>query len=114
MWPRPPTPPRAISRIRTSAIVPTRKETVAASIEPTVLPRRELIGACMPTRQPAPTPNRTARPRLIARRPRSLGLQPVLADTDVDGQRRIVLPHAAHLALDQLARGVRFRRWPFE
>ncbi len=39
------------------------------------------------------------------RQPRgSLGLQPVLPDADVDRQRRLALPHADHLALDQLGR----------
>ena len=47
--------------------MPTRNENVAAWAVPTVRPRRELIGACMPTRQPAATPSSTARPRLIAR-----------------------------------------------
>src|SRR6266508_421758 len=36
--------------------------------------------------------------------------QPVLADTDVDGQRWIELEGAAHLALDQLGRGVHLGR----
>src|SRR6516165_10161074 len=115
MCPRLASPPRRTTAISTSAAVPTRKEKVAACTPPTVLPKRELTGACMPTRQPAPTPSSTARPRLTRAAPsRSLRLQPVLADADVDGQRRIAIPHAAHLARDQLTRGVGLRRRPLE
>src|SRR5258707_3147394 len=104
MCPRFPNPPRTTIRINTSAAVPTRNEKAAASVDPTVLPRRELIGACMPTRQPAPTPSSTASPRLIlAPLNCSLRLQPVLADADVDRQRRVaVAPHAPHLRLHKL------------
>src|SRR5438445_10531941 len=102
MFPRPPFQKLAISR---SASVPTRKENVAACAVPTDLPSRELIGACRPTRQPAPTPSRTARPRLTAPRRPSLRLQPVAALADVDRHRRLaVLPHAHHPPFDQLAR----------
>src|SRR5262249_24268532 len=115
MCPRLPSPPRRTTAISMSAAVPTRKEKVAACTPPTVLPRRELTGACMPTRQPAPTPSSTARPRLTrAGSSRSLRLQPVLADADVDRQRRIAIPHAAHLARDQLTRGVGLGRRPLE
>src|SRR5436305_13536099 len=106
MWPRLPRPPRHTLASASSATVPTRKEKVAACAVPTVLPRRELIGACMPTRQPAVTPSTTASVRLM-RCGRSLGLQPVGPDADVHGQRRVVLPDRAHLALDQIARLLR-------
>src|ERR1700737_3709032 len=114
--PRPPSPPpRQTAASSTRAAVPTRNEKVAAWTLPTAFPRRELIGACMPTTQPAPMPTSTAKVRLTARAPpRSLGLQPVLPDTGVDGQRRVAVPHAAHLELDQLARGLCLLRWPLE
>src|SRR6516225_4957762 len=115
MCPRLPSPPLKTTAISTSAAVPTRKEKVAACTPPTVLPRRALTGACMPTRQPAPTPSTTARPRLTrAASSCSLRLQPVPADADVNGQRRIAIPHTAHLARDQLTRGVGLRRRPLE
>src|SRR5439155_12870913 len=87
----------------------------AAWIVPTDLPRRELIGACMPTRQPAPTPNSTASARLTAGAPaRSLRLEPVLPDADVHRQWRVAIPHAAHLPLDQLPRGLCLLGWALE
>src|SRR5437016_189308 len=103
MLPRPPCQREATS---SRATVPTMNEKVAAWAVPMWRPSRELIGACMPTRQPAVTPRKTARPRLMAAQapPRSLGLQPVGAHAHVDRHRRVVLPDGAHLALDQLAR----------
>ncbi len=97
---------------------------MAACRLPTDLPRRELTGACMPTRQPAPAPSRTARPRLIAapplvscqapRRPathvQSAGPPAHLASSQLaptpmsTAMRRVVVPDPDHLALDQLAR----------
>src|SRR5205807_1836233 len=100
----------------TRATVPTRNEKVAACTPPSVFPRRELTGACIPTRQPAPTPTSTARPRLTpAPAPaRSLRLQPGIPHADVDGQRRIAVPYAAHLALHQLARLLHLGRGTLE
>src|ERR1700730_15943478 len=89
MCPNCPSPPRQKLASTSSAAVPTRNETAAACAVPTVLPRRELIGACIPTRQPAPTPSTTARARLISVGTRSLRLQPVGADADVHRQRRV-------------------------
>src|ERR1700684_2720546 len=97
--PRSPRPPCTNAAIASSARVPTRKENVAACTLPTLLPSRELIGACMPTRQPAATPTSTASPRLTL-----LGVQPCAPVADVDRERRLAPgPHAHHLALDQLA-----------
>ena len=69
------------------------------------LPRRELTGACIPTRQP---------PRQ-RREQHGAGPRPHLASSQlrptpiVHGHRRVVLPHADHLALDQLAGAARPR-----
>src|ERR1035437_10898967 len=98
----------------TSAAVPTRNENVAACAVPTDLPRRELIGACMPTRQPALTPRSTASPRLMAPGSHSLRLQPCPARADVHGQRRLELPPAAHPAARPLPRPLPPLRRAFE
>src|SRR5437660_5396451 len=111
-----PRPARTKLATSSSTTVPTRKENVAACTLPTTLPSRELIGACMPTRQPAPTPSSTASPRLIALlHALSLGFQPVLADARVHRQRRLAIaPHGAHLGFDQRAARVGLRGRPFE
>src|SRR4051794_20302271 len=45
---------------------------------------------------------------------RLLGGQPVLADADVDGERRIEVEGAAHRFLDQLRGGLHLVRWSLE
>src|SRR5947209_20039621 len=93
--------PPAISATTRSATVPTKNEIVAAANVPTSRPRRELIGGCIATSIPANAESSSATPRATRA---SLRCQPVVADADVDGQRRIELVGARHLALDDLRR----------
>src|SRR5947209_6917099 len=44
----------------------------------------------------------------------SLRLQPRMPYADVDRERRVAIPHAAHLSLDQLARPLHLRRGALE
>src|SRR5271165_6289457 len=111
----PVSPPLESDATRISTSVPIRNDTVAACRLPTWRPRRALTGACRPTKQPAAAASSTASPRLMRLPPvSSLGLQPVLPDAHVDGQRRVVLPHSDHLPLDQLGRRRRLLGGAFE
>src|SRR4051794_37790429 len=84
-----------------SATVPITNDTNAACHVPTALPSIELIGACSATSPPVNAVSRTAAPRSTL-----LRLHPRRTDADVDGQRRVVHPHGAHLAADELAHAV--------
>src|SRR5947209_3366830 len=103
-----PKPPLASAAISASSSVPMPNDTNAAWNVPTAFPSCELIGACSAMHPPTSAVSETASPRSTSGPPRdrvrvwSLGLQPRLADADVDGQRRVAIaPRREHLALDQ-------------
>src|SRR3954471_12797462 len=101
----PPSP--ASAAIAHSASVPIKNDTNAAWKVPICLPSSELIGACRAIRPPVMAVMMTAVPRSMPGV--LLGFEPVRPDARVDGQRRVEVGGAHHLAADDLASRVHLR-----